>query len=210
MKKLILLGGGGHCKSVIDSIRSRTEYSIIGILDLKENINKLINGVKIIGTDEDLEKYSKEENCYGFITAGSIGNTDLRRSLVNLCEIHNVEITTIIDQTAIVSGASVIGKGVFIGKGAIVNADACIMDHCIINTGAIVEHDCNIGNFVHIAPGSVLSGSVKVGDFSHVGTNSTVIQGVTIGNNVIIGAGTVVNRNVPASRKIVGNPWREI
>ena len=210
MKKIILLGGGGHCKSVIDSIRSKSEYTIIGILDLQENINKFVNGVQIIGTDEDLEKYSVEENFHFFITAGSIGNTTIRRSLAKLCEKYNLEFATVIDQTAVVSDSSIIGKGVFIGKGAIVNADACVKDHCIINTGSIIEHDCHIGNYVHIAPGAVLSGGVKIGDFTHVGTNSTVIQGITIGCNVIMGAGTVVHRNVPNSKKIVGNPWREI
>ncbi len=35
MKPLILIGGGGHCKSVIDAAES-AGYSILGVLDMPD------------------------------------------------------------------------------------------------------------------------------------------------------------------------------
>jgi len=45
MKKIILIGGGGHCKVVIDTILSTNEFEIIGILDLEENVGKAYDSV---------------------------------------------------------------------------------------------------------------------------------------------------------------------
>ncbi|HQB08035.1 MAG TPA: acetyltransferase, partial [Rectinema sp.] len=38
MKDIILIGGGGHCRSVIDVIELGNEFRIIGIIDKEENI----------------------------------------------------------------------------------------------------------------------------------------------------------------------------
>ena len=35
MKEIILIGGGGHCKSVIDVIEQENRFTIAGIIDKK-------------------------------------------------------------------------------------------------------------------------------------------------------------------------------
>ena len=35
-EKIVLIGGGGHCHSVIDVIEQENKYEIIGIIDTKE------------------------------------------------------------------------------------------------------------------------------------------------------------------------------
>ena len=52
-KNLVLVGGGGHCKSVIDVAES-AGYKILGILDILENVGKKVLGYSIIGTDDNL------------------------------------------------------------------------------------------------------------------------------------------------------------
>lgn len=37
-KKLLLIGGGGHCKSVLDSILDNNDYIDIGIIEKKRNL----------------------------------------------------------------------------------------------------------------------------------------------------------------------------
>ena len=41
MKPIILVGGGGHCKSVIDAAES-ADYSILGVLDMPDEVGKAI------------------------------------------------------------------------------------------------------------------------------------------------------------------------
>ena len=55
-KPLILLGGGGHCKSVIDVAES-AGYTILGILDKPELVGTMVLDYEIIGTDDDIPLY---------------------------------------------------------------------------------------------------------------------------------------------------------
>ncbi|WP_233879571.1 acetyltransferase [Virgibacillus halodenitrificans] len=210
MEDLVLIGGGGHCKSVIDSLNDMCEFNIIGILDTKENVGKMINGIKIIAEDKELEEYFKRGVKNAFVTVGGVGDNSLRIKLYQLTKKIGYQFPTIIDPTAIVSKTAKIGEGTFIGKGSIINTDVTIGSNCIINTGTIIEHDSKIEANCHIAPGTTLSGAVRIGENSHVGTNSTVIQNISIGSNTVIGAGSVVVEDIDSNEKAFGNPCRAV
>ncbi len=210
MNKIVIVGCGGHAKSVIETIESQGLYEIVGLVGEQNQVGDHVLGYEIIGTDDLLSDVFGRGVANAFIAVGSIGNVTLRKKLVNFCENIGFQMPNVVDKTAIISPRTRMGKGNFIGKGTIVNAEATIGDYCIINTGAIVEHECQIGSFVHIAPGATLSGQVVVGSDTHIGTNATVIQNVKIGDSVLIGAGTVLTKTIASNLKIVGNPWREI
>jgi len=209
-KKILLIGGGGHCKSVLDSLLELNEYSEIGIIDKKENIGNSVIGIPVVGCDDDLQSLFSNGYKYAFITVGSIGNPSLRIHLFNLLSATGFKIPVIIDNSAIVSSHANIEQGVFIGKQSLINAGALIRKGSIINSGCIVEHDCQVGAFSHIAPGAVLCGEVIVGENSHVGANSTVKQQVHIGSNTIIGMGSVVLQDIDHHTMAYGNPCIEV
>lgn len=210
MEKIILIGGGGHCKSVIDTIKSSNLYDIYGIIDIEKNIGQSVNGVNVIDCDRNLIKYRNKGIKKAFITIGSVGNPKLRINLYKLALNAGFDFPVIIDKTSIVSDSVEIGKGTFIGKGAVINAETRIGSNCIVNTGSIIEHDCNIGNFVHVSPGSTICGGVKIGNNTHIGANSTIIQYKTIGENTIIGAGSIVTKDINDNVTAYGNPCREV
>ena len=206
-KKLLLIGGGGHCHSVLDSIIMTSVYDEIGIVD---NDNQSYLGVQTIGTDDDIPSLIKNGWNYAFITVGSIGNTKTRRRLFEMIRGYGLMIPSVIDLTAVVAKGVVISQGVFVGKNAVVNTGTLVGENAIINTGSIVEHDCEIGAFSHISPGSILCGQVKVGMDSHVGAGTVVRQSIIIGNSTLIGAGSVVVKNIPDNVKAFGNPCRVV
>ncbi len=207
-KNILLIGGGGHCHSVLDSILAKNEFARIGIIDFDKNVSVL--GVEVVGTDDDLPKLFAEGWKYAFLTVGSIGNTRLRHKLYEqICAI-GFAIPSIIDPTAIIAKNVEIAKGVFIGKRVVLNEGTRIGELSIINTGAIVEHDCTIGKFAHISPGAILCGQVEVGQDCHIGAGSVVRQLIRIGNNSIIGAGSVVVGNIPCKVKAYGNPCKVV
>lgn len=209
-KKILLLGGGGHCKSVLDSLLELNEYEKIGIIDRKEKVGNLVMGVPIIGTDDDLPFLFRDGYRYAFLTIGSMGSQSLKIKLFNLIGEIGFNIPIIIDNSAKVSGFAKIEQGVFIGKKSIINADALIQKGSIINSGSIVEHNCQIGAFCHIAPGVVLGGEVVIGENTHLGLNSTLKQQIKIGSNSIIGMGSVVLKNIDSNIIAYGNPCKEM
>lgn len=209
-EKILLVGGGGHCKSVLDSLLELHTYSEIGIVDKKENIGKKVLNVSIIGCDDDLSELFNSGFSNAFITIGSIGNPSLRIKLFSTISKIGFNIPNIIDPYSVVSYHSNIDTGVFIGKNAVVNAGSHIHKGAIINTGAIIEHDCSIGSFAHIAPGSVLSGEVSIGENTHIGANCVVRQQLRIGSYSIVGMGSVVLRDIGDKVIAYGNPCKEV
>ncbi|GLC80529.1 acetyltransferase [Lacrimispora brassicae] len=209
-KELILMGGGGHGESIIDTIRGQGEYSIAGILDPWKKVGTEVLGVKVIGSDQDLAACFDRGIRNAVIAVGSMGNPGPRRKLYQLCKNIGYEFPNIIDKSSILSETLKMGEGNFIGKGVLINSGVTIGNGTIINTGAVLEHGCRIEDFVHIAPGSVLCGNVWVKANAHIGAHSTIIQGVTIGNDTMIGAGSLVLKNISSKKLAYGSPAKEV
>lgn len=215
-KKILLLGAGGHCLSVLDSLLSSYDYQDIGIIDKKVESNKFLGytkktimGIPVIGHDEELELLFNNGYKEAFITVGSIGDVSLRKMLYKKVKEIGFEIPNIIDKTSVVSSKTSLGEGVYVGKKAVINANTNIGNLAIINTSAIVEHECELKDFVHIAPGAVLCGNVCIGSETHIGAGSVIKQGVHIGTKTIIGMGSVVLNNIKDNTIAYGNPCRE-
>ncbi|WP_036834648.1 acetyltransferase [Pontibacillus litoralis] len=210
MKKILLIGGGGHCISVIDSIEKIGTYEIAGIIDTADKVGNKVGGHPIIGTDDDLETFYSRGITNAFMTLGSIGDTELRRKLFRQCEAHGFSFPVIMDPSAVVASFTTIGNGTYIGKGAIVNREVSIGKNAILNTGCIIEHNCHIGDFVHIAPRGTIAGNVCIGHNTHIGIGATVIEGKTIGNDVFVGASSNVIHNIKHNAKAYGNPCKVV
>ncbi len=207
-KKILLLGGGGHCRSVLDCLLSLEQYDQIGIVDYDDTACAL--GVRVVGVDEDLPRLLQEGWTEAFVTVGSVGSTDLRRRLFSTVLDLGFLLPSIVDPSAILARGVTLSPGVFVGKRAVINTGCSIGTGSIINTGAILEHDCILGDFVHISPGAVLCGQATVGNDSHIGAASVVRQGIRIGSGVLIGAGSVVVEDIPDYAKAYGNPCRVV
>lgn len=204
MGKIILIGAGGHAKSVIDSIEQAGTYEIIGFSEKFKDEGIQYRGYKVICTDDELEEIYKSGVQNAFITIGYMGNSDLREKLYYKLKNIGFNIPSVVDQSAILATDVQIGKGCFIAKGTIINSQSCISDLAIINTGTVIEHECYVGFNTHIAGNSTMCGNVNVGDNVFVGAGSTVIQGVTIGESTIVGAASTVLHNIGNNKKVFG------
>lgn len=203
-RKIVLMGGGGHCKSVLDTLLQSNDYDDVVITDNNIPKGTKIFGCNVVGNDDILSELLKNGYEYAFVTIGSIKSTALRRMLfAKACEL-GFNIPNIIDKSAVVSEYAELGGGVFIGKNAVINAEAVIENCAIINTGAIVEHECRVGEFTHISVGAKLCGNVIIDSDCFVGAGSTVIQGIKIGSQAVIGAGSTVIRDIESSTVNVG------
>ncbi len=204
MNKLVLIGGGGHCKSVLDAALRSKRFDEIVITDHTRQKGAQLYGCMVVGSDEELPRLKDNGFEHAFITVGSIQSTAIREQLAECAERLGFHFPVIVDPSATISENASMGDGTFVGKHAVVNAGAQIGKHCIINTGAIVEHDCSVGAFSHVAVGAVLCGEVYLGKSAFIGANSTVIQGLRIGTRAVIGANSTVIRNVNDGETVYG------
>jgi len=193
MKKeqIILIGGGGHCKSCIDVIELEGRFQIAGILDVKEKVGQKILKYTIIGTDENIPTLVKEKKSF-FITVGHIKNPAKRFMLYEKLKKYNIELPVIISPLAHVSKHATIKEGTIIMHQALVGADAIIGVNCIINNKSNVEHDAVIGNHCHISTGAIINGGVKVGSKTFFGSGAISKEYIEIPPDSFIKANSLV------------------
>lgn len=202
-KNLVLIGGGGHCKSVIDVAES-AGYTILGILDTTENVGNEVLNSSIIGTDDEIVNYV--DKALFIITVGQIKDPSLRIKLHQKISSCGGQFATIIASTAYVSKHSIISEGTVIMHQAVVNADAKIGVGCIINTFANIEHDAVVGDFCHISTGAMVNGNCTVGKGTFLGSQAVMVNGVSITEGCVIAAGAVVRKDILIKGVYSGNP----
>ena len=203
-RPLILIGGGGHCKSVIEVAES-AGYEIKGILDMPDEVGKeVLPGHKVIGTDDEIPQYV--EKCDFIITVGFIKNPAIRIKLYNKVKAAGGRLATIIASTAHVSKYAELGEGTVIMHQAFVNAGAKIGDNCIINTFVNIEHDADVGNQCHISTGTMVNGECKIGENCFIGSQSVCANCIEIASDIIVGAGSVVRKSIRVKGIYAGNP----
>ena len=191
MKEIILIGGGGHCKAVIDVIEQEGEYKIAGIIDAPDLLGTEVLGYPVIGDDANLDKIVTSYK-FAFITVGQIKTPAIRTKLFNLALRVGFVVPNIISPYAYVSDHAQLGKGTVIMHGAIVNASAIVGENCIINSNALVEHDSVIEDFCHISTGATINGGVILREGSFVGSGVTTKQDIEIEKYSFVKAGKVV------------------
>lgn len=189
-KPLILIGGGGHCKSCIDVIESTNEWDILGILDLPERVGEKVLGYPVVGTDDQVRQFVAEGASF-FVSIGQIKTAEVRRHAYERVKAVGGKLATIISPLAYVSPSAVLGEGVIVMHRALVNSSAAIGDNVIINTMALVEHDVLVGSHCHVSTAAIVNGGAKVGVGSFVGSNAIVIQGATVPEGAFVPAGAL-------------------
>ena len=203
MRPLILVGGGGHCKSVMEAAES-AGYSILGVLDMPENLGKDILSTKVIGTDDDIPSYVGKADFV--ITVGFILNPATRIKIYNKIKEAGGKLATIIAKTAYVSKYATLGEGTVVLHQAFVNADAKVGCNVILNTATNIEHDAVIGDHCHISTGTMVNGECKIGARCFIGSQSVLSNCITIGDDIVVSAGSFVRKSISKKGIYAGNP----
>ena len=203
MKPLVLLGGGGHCKSVIEVAES-AGYQILGVLDMPEDVGTEVLSTKVIGTDDDIPAYVDKGEFV--ITVGFIMNPAIRIKLYHLVKEAGGKLATVIASTAYVSKYAEIGEGTVVLHQAFVNAGAKVGKNVILNTATNIEHDAVIGDQCHISTGTMVNGECKVGERCFIGSQSVLANCISVGDDIIVGAGSFVRKSITEKGIYSGNP----
>jgi len=195
-ERLIIIGGGGHAKVIIDAVLAGDKYEVHGIIDQNLKIGTKVLGVPVLGTDEILPKLYEQGIKKAFIGVGSIGDCSARKAIYKKLKSIGFELPVIVHPKAVIARDVELEEGTFVAASATINPGTKIGKNVIINTSSSIDHDCSIGDFVHIAPGAVLCGTVTIGEGTHVGIGSNIVQSVNIGKNCFITAKALVTSNL--------------
>jgi sugar O-acyltransferase (sialic acid O-acetyltransferase NeuD family) len=200
MKRLLIIGTGGHGKVVLDC--AKKQYNSITFMT-NDTHSAGMDGYPVI-YEQEISVDAVLKNFDELIVA--IGNNKARLKISFDYSMKGIKLATIIHETAIISESAVIGEGTVVLANAVINPFAKIGKCCIVNTGAIIEHDCILKDGVHISPNAAMGGTVYIGEKTWVCVGSSIANNITIGDNSVIGAGSVIIKNVPDKVLVAGIP----
>ncbi|MEN6529032.1 MAG: NeuD/PglB/VioB family sugar acetyltransferase [Anaerolineaceae bacterium] len=196
-RSLIIYGGGGHAKSLIDLIRMEGKYQIAGIVDDRLPAGSLILGVPVLGGAEQLG-WLRQKGIFQAVNAvGGIGSIAPRLAVYQRLAEAGFQCVTVIHPRAFIEPNASLSQGCQVFFNGYVGSEVKVGFGAILNTGAILSHECILGDYVNISPGAILAGAVNVGDRVLIGMGATINLGVTIGAGARIGNSAVVKADVP-------------
>lgn len=187
-REIILIGGGGHCKSCIDVIEQQRKYQIAGIVDMPEKLHQKVLGYEVIAIDDDLQRLANEYENF-LITLCHAKSLGKRIKIFQTLKALGVKLPVIISPLAYVSKHTEIGDGTIIMHNTLINAGVKIGINCIINSKALIEHDAIIGDHCHITTGTIINGESIILSKTFVESNAMTKEYVEIGEQAVIGVG---------------------
>lgn len=198
MDKLIIIGFGGHARSVANVALSQGFKHLVFVESTAKPGENFL-GHRVVRSLEQVDA--------SWTLAHPASGDGLKRKAQceQIAEL-GLALVSVVSPSASIGVGSVITDGSFIGDMSHVGPMARIGAGCILNTGSVVEHECTVGDFTHVSVNSTVAGRSRVGELSMLGAGSVVIDGISIADRVTVGAGAVVIRDILESGTYVGTP----
>lgn len=198
-KPLLLIGCGGHGRSLIDVVESSGRWHVLGLVGLPEQVGKEVLGYPVLGSDQHLPSL-RQQCTHALLAVGQIGLPSHRQRLASELERFGFALPAVISGRAYVSRHAQLGVGTSVGHGVTVNAGASVGDHCILNSNALIEHDAVIEDYCHISTGALVNGGTRIGMGSFIGSGTVLREGLNLPPQTVISAG----------KRVMGWPmWEE-
>jgi sugar O-acyltransferase (sialic acid O-acetyltransferase NeuD family) len=205
---ILIYGGGGHGKSLIDLLRALGVYRIAGLVDDGLEAGEMILGIPVLGGVGILPELRSRGVRMAVNAVGGIGDVAVRIKVFQRLAEAGYACPAVVHPSAFIEPSAALSAGVQVFPHAYVGSDARVGFGTIVNTGSILSHDCILGDYANISPGAILAGAVQVGSGALIGMGVTINLEVRIGARARIGNGATVKADVPEKGIVrAGSIW---
>ena len=194
---ILIFGGGGHGKTLIELLRALHTYRLVGVVDDGMHSGDTVLDVPVLGGAEVLPDVYAQGVRLAVNAVGGIGNVSVRIRVFQKLSQAGFVCPALVHPAAFVEPSAYLSPGVQVFAHAYIGSAARLGFGCIVNTGAIVSHDCILGDYANISPGAMLAGEVQIGSSVLIGMGATVNLRVKVGATARIGNGSTVKEDVP-------------
>lgn len=204
IRRLVIVGAGGHAKVVIDTALS-CGWTIDGLTESDpQKVGLVVLDHAIIGSDDIIANLNS--NDIGL--ALGVGTPAVRRRLFEDFAARGFALPSLVHPHARIARHVEIAAGAQIMAGAVIQPGVSIGRNAVVNTSASIDHDCTVSDHVFIAPGVTVAGGVTFGIGAFVGVGAVLLPGISVGANAIVAAGATVTADVANGDTVSGTPAR--
>lgn len=181
-KRLLIVGAGGHGRSVAEAATASGVFDVVGFLDDSSPSLDRVWYLPVFGATSELADFLGRAE----VAIVAIGNNRLRKELQTRLVSVGFEVVSVLHPRAIVSPSAVVAPGCSIMAGAIVGTEAQLGEGVIVNCGAVVDHHCRVESFGHLGVNASMAGG------SVLGLEAWMQAGSALGYQVQVDAGAVL------------------
>lgn len=192
MKRLLIVGAGGHGRAVAEAVLAAGRYKLVGFVDDAAPGLQMVWDLPVLGATADLEIY---RDCADAAIV-AIGNNRRREALQQRLYAAGFELATVVHPQAMVSPRAVIGAGCAVMAGAIVGTGAQLGGGVIANCGAVVDHDCRVEDFGHLGVNAAMAGGSVLGRNAWMQAGSVLGYGAMVEAGRVLGPGEAFNKTI--------------
>ncbi|WP_241027055.1 acetyltransferase [Variovorax sp. RKNM96] len=187
-KRLLIIGTGGHGRSVAEAVLLRGDYVLAGFLDDAAVPAQRLWDWPVWGATAMLSA------CRDRIDAVfvAIGNNVLREALHQRVQAQGLPLATVIHPAAVVSTRASVGQGSAIMAGAVVGTGAQLGEGVIVNCGAVIDHDCIVEPFGHLGVKAGMAGGSVLGRRAWMPVGAAIALGAKVAEDRVLQPGEVV------------------
>lgn len=184
-KRVIVIGAGGHGRSVAEAILLLGRDGLVGFVDDGADVSAKVWTYPMLGRTEALHTLRKRADA----VVVAIGNNAVRERLHALVGEAGFELLSVIHPAAFVSPTATVGPGCAVMAGAIVGTEAQLGEGAIVNCGATVDHHCRVEAFGHLGVNACMAGGAVLGRRAWMQAGSALGYGVRVESGAVLGPG---------------------
>lgn len=187
-KTLLILGAGGHGRSLAEAALASKQWADVVFLDDNWPNLKEVMGYPVLGKVTEIAV--KALHCDGAIAA--VGNNVVREQWITFINHSHIKLVSIVHPFTWVSPSAEIDAGSAVMAGAVIGAHAVLGKGVIVNAGAVVDHDAKLDDLVHLGVGVKLAGGVIVGRLAWLQAGCCAGYNVTVPEAEVYTPGTIL------------------
>lgn len=187
-EKLLIVGSGGHGRSVAEAVMLSDAYEVVGFADDTAQLAQTVWGIPILGGTADLRMHRSRASA----AIVAIGNNIVRQRLSEALIQAGFELAIVAHPRAVISPRAVIGRGSAIMAGAIVGTEAQLGMGVIVNCGAVVDHHAQALDFAHLGVNACMAGGTVLGRGAWMQAAASLGYGVKVEDGTVLPPGTAL------------------
>ncbi len=187
--RLLVVGAGGHGRSVAETAELSGRFEVVGFLDDSLPAGETVLTHPVLGPVASMAHHRAVANQ----AIVAIGNNAVREKLMQQVAEAGFDLATVVHPRAIVSPSAVLGAGSAVMAGAIVGTEARLGVGSIVNCGAVVDHHATVEDFGHLGVNASMAGGTVLGRGAWMQASSALGYGVKVPDGVTLAPGEALD-----------------